>query len=62
MNTNRKTRIKADMILLASVFALTAVGMVMVFNSSAVLAYEHDRSPVYFFVKQAAWALGASDE
>ena len=50
---------QADATLFASVVALSAIGLVMVYSASSVVAYDRLADSAYFLKRQAAWiALG----
>lgn len=52
-------RHQADTTLFASAVALAAIGLVMVYSASSVVAYERLADSAYFLKRQAAWtALG----
>ncbi len=52
-------RHQADTTLFASVVALSAIGLVMVYSASSVVAYDRLADSAYFLKRQAAWtALG----
>lgn len=48
-------RRSGDIILFAAVLALLAVGLVMVYSASSVVAYDRLQDSAYFFKRQAAW-------
>ncbi|MDR7519263.1 MAG: putative lipid II flippase FtsW [Armatimonadota bacterium] len=49
-------RRSGDVVLFATVLALVAIGLVMVYSASSVVAYERLSDSAYFFKRQAAWA------
>ena len=52
-----KTQRPPDYPLLALVSALTVFGLVMVYSSSWVIAFDEGQNQVYYLVRQAIWAV-----
>ncbi|MGH9406186.1 MAG: putative lipid II flippase FtsW [Terriglobia bacterium] len=49
-------KLQTDLVLLASILVLVAVGLAMVFSASAVVAAEQYGSSFHFVIRQAIWA------
>src|SRR5215510_6131226 len=57
MNESRPTPVRFDLLLLASVLALVALGLVMVYSASAITAQEKLGDSFHYLKRQGAAAL-----
>lgn len=46
-----------DPVILISVILLVGLGLIMIYSSSAVLAYQHFKDPYYFLKRQSVWII-----